>query len=974
MSDFGNIPRIQPRPNRKRHIGIGAIIALLFLIVSLFRNGAVFYTDFLWFQSVDLTSVWSSLLFTKVMLALISGLLFFGFIFVNLWIVDKYAPKSIIPTNDDDIVLRWNQLVGPRRRLVRTAIAAVLALFAGVSLWTSWSQWMMFTKGGSFGVKDPQFNMDIGFFVFKLPFLNTMVTWLFTALVFCLIVSVAAHYLNGAIPSGAARVRITSAAKVHLSVLLGLLAIVRAGQYYLRRYELSFSDRGVTQGANYTDVNFLLPALWFLILVSIAAGVVILASSRQRGLAIPVITVVMWGVVSLLITSVIPAGVQKLSVQPAEIKKEAPYIERNINATRAAIGLDKIKVHDYDYTSNLDAQDLQNNAQTIRNVRLWNPSVLQPSYQRLQETRSFFKFDDVDVDRYPLNGEQTQVMLALRELNLDQLPAERRSWVNEHLQFTHGYGAVVSPANAVTSDGKPDFTLKDVPTNGEPKINTPQIYFGEQRAADHYSIVGTSQPEIDYVSNEGSDVTSSYKGQGGVALSNVFKKAAFAARVGDVNPLISGLVGSDAKAMYLTNVRDRAEKVAPFLKFDKDAYPVILDGRIKWIQDAYTTTDNYPYGQKADTSLLDGDSGLKSGSFNYVRNSVKVVTDAYDGDMKFYVVDDNDPLVDAWAKVFPDLFEPSSAVSNELRAHFRYPEDLYKVQSQMFGQYHMEDPGLFYGGSDRWNIAQSPSATPVATAPPATVDPETGQVRQGQEARISPYYLLMKLPGEQQAEFITFQPYVPYSQNDQRKELSAFLTAKSDPANYGQLDAFVMPRDQQIDGPMLVDARINQTPAISQQITLLSRQGSSVRFGDMLIIPMDNSLLYIRPLYVEAQQTKVPEFKAAIVVHGDKIAMENTLQLALSKVFGSSPDTLEQNTSTAPVATDTTGTNGGSTTPTTPTTTPSTGTPPADVQSLLNQANDQFTQADQALRNGDLAGYQNHVKQGMDLVRRARGG
>lgn len=976
MSNLGDIPRIQPRPNNKRRIGIGAIIALLFLLVSLFRNGAVFYTDFLWFQSVDLTSVWSGLLFTKISLAVISGLLFFALIFLNLWVVDKYAPRSIVPMDDDDIVVRWNQIVGPRRRLVRFAISGVLALFAGVSLWTSWSQWMMFLKGGNFGIKDPQFNMDVGFFVFKLPFLNTMVTWLFTSLIFCLIVSIAAHYLSGAIPSGKTRVRITSAAKVHLSVLVGLLAIVRAGQYFLRRYELSFSDRGVTQGANYTDVNFLLPALWFLIFVSLAAGVVILASSRQRGLTLPVITVVMWGVVSLLITAIIPAGVQKLQVEPAEIKKEAPYIKRNIEATRAAIGLDKINLHDYKYTDDLTSGDLQDNAQTVRNVRLWSPDVLQPSYQRLQETRSFFQFDDVDVDRYPLNGEQTQVMLALRELNLKQLPSERKSWVNEHLQFTHGYGAVVSPSNAVTTDGKPDFTLKDIPLNGTPEIKTPQVYFGEKQAIDHYSIVGTSQQEIDYVSNDGRDQTSSYNGTGGVPLSNVFKKAAFAARVGDINPLISGLVGSDAKAMYNTNVRERAETVAPFLKFDKDPYPVILDGRIKWIQDAYTTTDKYPYAEKADTSLVDDESGLKNASFNYARNSVKVVTDAYDGSMNFYIVDDKDPLVKAWSKVFPDLFTPASEISEELRSHFRYPEDLYRVQSQMFGRYHMEDPALFYGGSDRWNIAQSPSKTPAATQPAATLDAQ-GNLIQGSEERIDPYYLLMKLPGEEQEEFITFQPYVPYSQSDQRKELSAFLTAKSDPKNYGQLDAFVMPRDQQIDGPMLVDARINQEPTISQQITLLNRQGSGVKFGDMLIIPMADSLLYIRPLYVEAQQTKVPEFKAAIVVQGDRIAMEPTLQAALAKVFGSAPGTLEKSKATGPVVVDAgNGQTTTPTTPTTPTTTPSTGTgtPPADAQALLTQADDKFRQADAALRNGDLAGYQNNVKQGIDLVRRARGG
>lgn len=974
MADMGGIPRIQPRPNRRRRIGISAVVALIFVAISLFRNAAIFYTDFLWFDSVDLANVWSTLLGTKLALAAAGGLVFFAMVWINIWVVDKYAPKSLLAMDEDDVVLRWNQFSGPRRKLVRSAIAAALALFAGISLWASWSQWLLFVNGGSFGVKDPQFHRDISFFVFKLPFLNTLITWTFTALVMCLIVSVVMHYLSGAIPSGHSRVRITSAAKVHISTLLALLAFIWAAKYYLQRFRLSFSDRGgVTQGANYTDVNFLLPALLFLILISLAAGVVILVSSRQRGLSLPVITVVLWGVVSLLITAVIPAGVQKFVVEPAENKREAPFIKRNIEATRAAIGLDKARVHDYAYTSDLSAQDLQDNAQTIRNVRLWDPTVLKPSYQRLQETRSFFQFDDVDVDRYQLNGEETQVMLSLRELNLSQLPAGRRSWVNERLQYTHGYGAVVSPANAVTSDGKPDFTLKDVPPSGSPKISRPQIYFGEQQGVGGYSIVGTNQQEIDYVSSDGRDQTSTYAGSGGVPLSNVVKKAAFAARVGDINPLISGLVGSKSKAMYLTNIKQRAAKAAPFLKLDHDPYPIILDGRIKWIQDAYTTTNNYPYGQRAEVQNVEAGSGLKSGDFNYVRNSVKIVTDAYDGDMTFYVTDGNDPLIKAWSKAFPKLFTSGSEMSTELKSHLRYPEDLYSIQSQMFGRYHTENANDFYGQSDRWDIAQAPQKSPTAISQAGATTNAAGETVIRREDRIDPYYLLMKLPGENREDFLTFQPYVPYSPADTRKELSAFMTVKSDPDSYGQMDIFVMPRSMQVDGPALVDARINQEPTIASQLTLLSRNGSQVEFGDMLIIPIDNSLLYIRPLYVTAQQTRVPEFKAAIVVQGDKIAMENTLQAALAKVFGSAPQTLEKNTSTAPVAPTDSSTTPVAPSPTAPAPSAGTGTPPANAQELLTQANDQFTQADQALRNGDLAGYQDHVKKGIDLVRRARG-
>jgi uncharacterized membrane protein (UPF0182 family) len=397
------------------------------------------------------------------------------------------------------------------------------------------------------------------------------------------------------------------------------------------------------------------------------------------------------------------------------------------------------------------------------------------------------------------------------------------------------------------------------------------------------------------------------------------------------------------------------------------------------VQDAYTVTNKYPYGQNADTQLVDPTSGLRNADFNYIRNSVKVVTDAYDGTMTFYVVDHTDPLVKAWSKAFPDLFTSDASMPADLRAHLRYPEDLYSVQSQMFGRYHIENPNDFYGQSDRWDIAQSPQKNPSTVQQATATTNAAGQTVIRREPRIDPYYLLMKLPGESEEQFLTFRPYVPYSPTDTRKELSAFMTVKSDPQSYGQMDIYVMPRSMQVDGPALVDARINQEPTIASQITLLSRNGSQVEFGDMLIIPMENSLLYIRPLYVTAQQTRVPEFKAAIVVQGDKIAMENTLQGALSKVFGSAPQTLEKNTSTAPPAgTDTTGNATQPASPTTPTTAPPATTnsslPASEVQSLLNQANDQFSQADQALRNGDLAGYQDHVKQGIDLVRRARGG
>ncbi len=967
-----DIPRV-PRKDggNGRRIGISLIVAVVVVAVSLFKGAAVFYTDYLWFGSVDLKHVWATLLGTKIALGALATLFFFLVLWINLWVVERFAPRNILWTQEDELAKQFSRFIKPRVGRVRAIAAGVLALFGGLGFYTHWQDWILFRNGGSFGLKDPQFNKDVSFFVFKLPFLTAVVQWIFYALLFALIVSVVVHYLRGAIRPQAATARVTAAVKAHVSILLGLLALVRAGQYYLDRYRLSFSGRGVVTGANYTDVNFLLPAYALLILISAFVAVLFFVGARSKSWTWPTATVALWAGISLLVVSVIPIGVQKLSVEPAESTKERPFIQRNIDSTREAIGLKNVEVKDFAYTDQLNAQSLQENAQTIRNVRLWDPVYLKPSYKRLQESRSFFQLADIDIDRYKMNGEVTQTMLAVRELNIAGLPQERRSWVNQHLAFTHGYGAVASPSNAVTSNGEPDFIVKDLPPVGSPSITRPQVYFGEHTS--DYSIVGSKQGEVDYTAADGRDQTSRYEGSGGVKLDSIVKKAAFAARVGDLSPLISDLVTPSSRAMYLTNIRERAIKAAPFLTYDNDPYPVLVDGRILWMQDAYTTTKYFPYGQRANTSQVDGNSlggSLKNIESNYIRNSVKIVTDAYDGTMTFYVTDQSDPIIKAWQKAFPKLFVDGSTMPQNIQEHKRYPEDLFRVQSTMFGQYHLTDAQDFYSNADRWNIAQKPGAsvTSTTTRPPNATPVAAGAAAPvSGEERIEPYYLLMRLPNEQDEQFLMFQPFVPFSQRDERKELSAFLTAKSDPADYGKLQAYVMPRGQQVDGPALVEAKIQQNPDISSYITLLSRAGSTVGLGNMLIIPVNNSLLYVRPLYVQAQSTNVPEFKKAIVVQGQKIAMGDTLQQALSTLFGSAPPTLEE----AP--------NPGQnpTTPSEPGTTPTTSTPTPgqgqSVQQLLDQANEAFAAADTALRNGDLAGYQANVQKGADLVKQARG-
>ncbi|HVM08194.1 MAG TPA: UPF0182 family protein [Acidimicrobiales bacterium] len=944
--------------------------AVLFLLITSFRGIARFYTDYLWFSELDVDDVFTASLSTKFVLSTVFIGLFFVLVVANLVVADRLAPTFRAMGPEDEIVARYQEAVGPHAGKVRLGVAALFALIAGSGAGSQWRNWLLFRNSVDFDVPDPVFGRDVSFYVFRLPLLSYVVDWFFVALVLVLVLTAVAHYLNGGIRLQSPMQRVTPQVKAHLSVLVGLVFLAKAAGYYIQRYELNFSSRGVVDGAGYTDVNAQLPALNLLMWIMVAAFLLFIVNIWRRGWALPVIALMVWAIVALSAGVLYPAFIQKFRVEPNEPQREREYISRNIQATREAMGLTNVVERDFEAAGDLTAQDLAENAETIRNVRLWDPPFLERTYRRLQEVRSFFRFNDVDIDRYEIDGRKTQVVLSARELNPDGLPSERQSWVNRHLQYTHGYGAVLSPANAVTADGEPDFLVKDVPPRGEPEITQPQIYFGER--LDSYAIANTRQEEIDFPRGDGSDQTSSYEGKGGIPIKNSLVRFALFARFSEVNILTSNAITQQSRALFYRDVRERAGMAAPFLRFDADPYPVIFEGRIIWLLDGYTTTDRYPYAQRAATARLPGSSGLNGLSFNYVRNSVKVAIDAYDGTMDFHIVDDADPIIKAWAKAFPDLFFDGPA-PDALQAHFRYPEDLFRVQTSMYSRYHIEDPLDFFRSADQWDISQDPGSKVAAV-------PEQGQ-GQGQgttqttnplaapttprEERMDPYYLLMRLPDEENEEFLLLQPFVPTSRDDSRKELTAFMVAKSDPANYGQLEVFVMPRNALPDGPAIVDARINQEPAISEQITLLSRAGSQVLLGNLLIIPVNDSLLYIRPLYVQAERTQVPQFKKAIVVFGDRVVMRDTLKQALEAIFGEAPETLEE----APTPGDGDGNEGGGD--------PGGGGAPAEpgvapsVQALLDQANAAFAAAEEALRNGDLAAYQARTREARELVSRA---
>ena len=945
-ADMGR--RRRPR-NRAGLIAVGVI---LFFVLTSVRGIAGFYTDYLWFGELGFSSVWRGLVGAKIFLALTFSVLFFAVLLVNLVIADRLAPRFRPVSAEDQVVQRYRQLVGNNASKLRVAVALMFAFLAGGGVSAQWNNWILFRNGVSFGAKDPQFGRDIGFFVFKLPFLSFVVNWAFVAMVVVAVVTASAHYLNGGIRLQTPGQRVTAQVKGHLSVLLGILALIQAAKYFFRRFELNFSTRGVVDGATYTDVNAQLRAFELLILISLVAFVLFLLNIRRRGWVLPAIGVGLWAFVALIVGSIIPAVMQKFVVNPAEIDKERPFIERNIKATRAAYGLDAVEEKPFNYDEKLTAAGLAENSETVRNVRLWDPKFVGQTFQKLQEIRSYYQFNEPDIDRYRINDKVTQTIVSARELNPADLPGSE-SWVNRHLSYTHGFGAVVAPANAVTADGKPDFILRNVPPVGTPEVKQPRLYYGERIGG--YAIVNSKQPEIDFQrTDDGKTEFSTYDGAGGVRLKSLLRRAALALRFADVNFLISNQVTPESRAIYIRDINQRVRAAAPFLRYDADPYPVIIDGRILWVQDAYTASNTYPYSQRANRERVPGDSDLAA-PFNYARNSVKVVIDAYDGTTKFYLIDDKDPVAQAYAKAFPKLFSPSSEVSPELRSHFRYPEDLFRVQTNMYGRYHITGPEDFYNAGDAWNISQDPgSGSPT----PATQQGPGG----AREKKMDPTYLLLRLPGDEKESFLILQPFVPASATDEKQQnLTAFMTAKSDPEDYGKLQAFVMPRGVQIDGPAIVDARISADADISREITLLNQQGSEVLLGNVLVNPVENSLLYIRPLYVQSKRNPLPELEKVIVVFGEKAVMRDSLQESLTSVFGDAPATLEQS---APGETPAPGA------PVAPT--PPAAGAPASTQQLLNDAQIAFDSAQAALRNGNLAEYQRQITVVGDLLGRVR--
>ncbi len=940
-------------------LGILAFVALLTL-----RQAATFWTDYLWFASIRQTRVFSTLVLSRVLLVVVATLVAFVLLWLNLYLAERLSPRRPIPRAggpDEELVERFQEWVEPRIGRVRLIVAAAFGLLIGLAAGAWWEDFLLFTNAADFGIADPQFGRDVGFYVFRLPLYRDLFGWAFQFFLVTTLIVAAVHYLNGGIQLQNPIQRVTPGVKVHLSVLMALLAVLKAAGYQLDKFDLLYSLQGQVFGASFTDVNARLPALNLLILISLFAAVLLLVNIRFRGWTLPAVALGLWLATSIVVGGIIPAVVQRFRVEPDEVNKELQFVARNIEFTRDAYGLADVQVREFAADENLAASAIQANRPTIDNLRLWDPTVLETTYRQLQELRTYYKFEDVDVDRYPIDG-LTQVMLAARELDQDNIPGA--GWVNTHLVYTHGFGAVVSPANDVTTEGQPDFYVRDIPPEnlqGNPVLDIaePRIYFGEGFESGSFVFVRTKEPEVDFPLETGRDAVqfTTYSGGGGVKVGDIARRAAFALRFADFNTLISGQLTSDSRILMVRNVKDRVRKLAPFLYPDADPYLVTVDGRLLWVLDLYTVTSRYPYSQPAITARLDAFRSTLPSNFNYIRNPVKAIVDAFEGTMTFYVVDDGDPVLRAYRDIFPTIFTDGAAMPEEIRNHLRYPEDLFRVQSDMYTRYHVTDSRVFFNNADPWAIARDPS------------DTESGTLRResfyqdddGEYRPMVPYYLLMRLPDDEDLSFLIMQPFTP----EKRRNMVSFLVAKSGPSAYGEMIDFQLPRDRFIDGPGQVGARINQTPEISSEFTLLGQQGSQVIQGNLLVVPIDEAVLYVQPIYISARRdgdsgsplqpaasddaTALPEFKRVVVVYQDTVVMRDSVDEALEAIFGDGTGALPQ-----------------------PGVEPGPGEVPNEVAALIGRALAAFAEADAALADGDLGTYADKVKEAQRLLEQAQ--
>ena len=868
---------------------IPAVIIVLFIIFNVVKDIG---TEWLWFSSLEFSSVYSTKLSVKVATFFVAALIFLVLFAGNLLIARQLGPKSAIPFIPAEPLKKM-------RRLTIAGIGAgsiLLSIIFGSTAQSHWETILKYQNGQSFNIPDPIFNQDVGFYMFTLPFHQFVQGWLLGALIVTLIATIAFYVFSY-------RVRrlnfdITLGVKAHLSVLVATILGFYVWRYFIDMFNLVYSERGAVFGAGYTDVNAQLIAYKILIAVAIVCAIVVLVNIFLRGFRLPVYAFGIL-VVSIIVVSVIyPAAVQRFQVNPSELTKESEYIGYNIEFTRQAFALDRIEEIPFTADEVLIQEDIEANPTTINNIRIWDHRPLKSTYVQKQALRPYYDFYDVDIDRYNIDDQYQQVMLAGRELYQENLDPKAQTWVNERLVYTHGYGIVLSPVAEVTDEGAPVLKVKDIPPDSgnitRLQIERPQIYHGEK--TDSYVIVGTNEMEFDYPVGTENAVTT-YDGKGGIPLNSFLRRLAFGWKLNDFNVVISGEITSDSKLLLHRNIQDRVSRIAPFLQLDDDPYLVITeDGKLVWILDAYTWSDRYPYSEPLENDPEDT---------NYIRNSVKAVIDAYDGTVTLYVVEPDDPVIQTYQAIFPELFTPGDEMPEDIKAHMRYPQDLFDKQAQTYLRYHMQDVRVFYGKEDLWTFPE--------------------EVSKGATQRMEPYYIIMRLPEEEREEFLLMQPFTP----ENKKNAIAWLAARSDGDNYGKLLAYSLPKEKLIFGPKQIEDLISQDTTITEKFTLWKGGGAAnVWRGNLLMIPIEDSFLYVEPVFLQATGggAGIPVLQRVIVANRDTIAMEETLEEALAAVFGG----------VAPEPTPTPGLTPtpSPTTPVGPTPTPD-GEPPSNLNELL---------------------------------------
>jgi uncharacterized membrane protein (UPF0182 family) len=940
------------------------VLLLAFVVLAAIGSLSSFYTDLLWFGEVDKTSVFWGQIRAKVTLGLLAGVGTGLIVGLNLWLVERLAPRYGLTVVGRPQIERVQQVLGPYLRPLRIGVAAFIGLVAGLQASGSWQRFLLWRNSVPFGSRDAQFHRDIGFYVFQLPFLQSIFGWLFTSLVLALVLSAAGHYLLGGIRPQVQSERIAGPTQSHLTVLLGLIVALKAWGYWLDKYKLVYSTRGAVTGATYTDVKAQLPALEVLFWVALICALLFFWGVRNRGIAVPLGSIVLLAGVSIIIGGVIPTVFQRFRVAPQELQREEPYIQRNIDASRQAFGLDGVQLRSFADKPTLTAADVSANQSTVDNIRLWDPEVLQPAIRNLQAIAQYYSFSDVDVDRYLVDNQLRQVMISVREVDPSQLPQAARTWQNLHLAYTHGYGVVATQVNTAASQGQPDFIVSDFDQErAKIPVTQPRVYFGEPpEAGPDYVVVDTKQPEVDRPTPTGDTRTTSYNGDGGIRLSSFGRRLAFALRFRDINLLLSGNLTSQSRLLFNRDIRDRVEKVAPFLQWDGDPYAVVVNGRILFVRDGYTVSDNYPYVQRIDlgeAARRNGSTGHGvRGSGNYIRNSVKAVVDAYTGKVTLYAFDESDPILKAWRKAFPDLFAARSAISSGLREHLRYPEDLFAIQTERYTLYHLTKADELYSRKDLWalpddrsgEIRSQQSQSAVAALAPAA-----------SPLKMRPYYLLTSLPGEQGSKFVLVMPFTP----NNKQNLLGYVAASSDPDDYGRLTLVGLDPSRTIDGPTQVNARILANPRVASELTLLNQQGSQVILGNLLIVPVKDSLLYVQPIFVRStsgggagpgSSSTIPLLEKVAVVLNTDVGYAPTLSEAIGEVVSGQTPPQQQPPQQQP-----------------PQQQPTQPPAAANVQQLLQQANREYNLANQALQKGDLAGYQQHVNAMAKLLQQALG-